>query len=104
METDPLQLLRGENWLIRRLLRRRMEGELLPRDQVHDLLTRLALSLRDAGEKLKRQCGAEPHGILADTLSSWELEINAFFDDHDQPAEDDLPNQGKPPPRKPRKK
>ena len=51
------------------------ERQLLPRDQVHAALGRLAAILRQAGETLQRQFGTEAYDILDEALVDAEREI-----------------------------
>jgi hypothetical protein len=43
-------------------------GELIPRDEIHNLFTRMGSRLRQAGETLQRKFGAESQEILNDAL------------------------------------
>lgn len=61
------------------LSRMEKEGSLLPKDAVRDSLSRLAASLRGAGEKLQRDFGADAQRTLDKVIDSWEREIERSF-------------------------
>ena len=54
--------------MIARLERRRIEGELVPRGEIHEGLAIFAAVLRQAAETLCSQFGTEARQILADAL------------------------------------
>ncbi|MCK4340259.1 MAG: hypothetical protein KAY37_00875 [Phycisphaerae bacterium] len=74
--TPMLELCREEIWRINKLKREEMESRLIPRDQVHEQLARLARLLRSAGEALEREHGPAAREILSETLEDWERELH----------------------------
>lgn len=60
---------------------RERRGNLLPRDQVHALLVRLAGLLRSAGEVLQRQFGVDAATVLEEALNDADADIDRFFAD-----------------------
>lgn len=56
-------------------------GQLLPRDQVHELLVRLAALIRGAGEALQRQFGEDARLLLEEALNDADAVIDRFIHD-----------------------
>lgn len=53
-------------------------GEWIARDQVHDALGQLSAILRNAGELLQRQFGADAHAILDEALADFDRKLESF--------------------------
>jgi hypothetical protein len=97
-----LEQFRKEQTFLSRLKRRELEGQLIPRDVIHDGLTRIASIIRGVGIALQRAktlTGAEAHQMLEDGLDDAEHEIEklcgALVADGDDPTRD--ASQGDPP-------
>lgn len=56
------------------------EGQLLPRDETHLAMARIAAILRSAGETLGRQFGSEAREILDEAMDDAEAEIARWFE------------------------
>jgi len=78
-DSPALEAYRRERAILARLDRLEREGELLPRDAVHDMLSRLAELLRDAGATFQREFGREAHAVLEEVLDGFEREIELGF-------------------------
>lgn len=75
-ENSPaLERYREEKFRLARLDRQERERELLPREQIHEQLTRLANILHTAGEAIGREYGARAQEILNDAIADWEREL-----------------------------
>lgn len=75
-QTSPaLERLREEKWKLARLDRLEREQQLVPREQIHELLGRGANLLRQAGERLQRQFGSDALEILNGALDAFSREI-----------------------------
>jgi hypothetical protein len=67
------------------------EKNLLPRADVHTGLARIASVIRQAGDTLQKQFGAEPHAVLIEALDEAEQQIENLFGDsasEEQPDSD----------------
>ena len=80
--SPALERYREERAKLAALDRLEREGQLLPRDAIHEVLTRMAAVLRSAGESLKRQFGDEAHALLDEALDDVEQDIETFFGNH----------------------
>lgn len=49
--------------------------DLLPREKVHEVFTRIGSRLRDAGEQLEREHGSEAHQVIDEALDDAEREM-----------------------------
>ncbi len=77
--TSPaLERFREERAKLARLDRLEREGQLLPRDRVHDGLARIATIIRMAGDALQRQFGPDALELLNDALDDAQREITAL--------------------------
>lgn len=76
-DSPALERYREERSQLARLDRLEREKTLLPRGDVHDGLSRLAHILRQAGETLQRQFGAEAAAVLNEALDDAGREIAA---------------------------
>ncbi|HPO15968.1 MAG TPA: hypothetical protein PLI09_21195 [Candidatus Hydrogenedentes bacterium] len=74
-----LEEFRKERTLLSKLEREMREGNLLRREEVHESLGQLAAILRNAGETLKRQFGAEAQDILNEALEEFERRVDGQF-------------------------
>ena len=82
-ENSPaLERYRDERAKLARLERLEREGKLLPRDRVHEGLSRLAVVLRQAGDVLQRQFGTEPAAVLEEALTDYEQEVSDWLNDN----------------------
>jgi hypothetical protein len=78
--TSPaLERYREERASLARLDRLERESQLLPRDQVHEALGRIAAILREAGDALQREFGANAAAILHEALDDAETQIATDF-------------------------
>jgi hypothetical protein len=67
------------------LEREQREGNLIPREEIHDGLVRLAARLRKFGETLQRQFGPEAHRLLEELLDDYQHELDRLSgDDRDR--------------------
>lgn len=81
-ENSPaLERYREEKAKLARLDRLERERNLLPRSQVHDVLTRMASLLRGAGDTLQRQFGPDALGVLHEALDDVDRELTEFLGD-----------------------
>ncbi len=76
--SPALEMYRRERAKIARLDRLEREDELLPREVVHTFLGRLAPLLRDAGESLNREFGAEALATYNTMLDDVERAIETL--------------------------
>ena len=56
------------------------QGQLLGRNEVHEMLGRVASILRGAGDMLQREFGPEAHRVLDEALDDAEREIAGQFE------------------------
>ncbi len=78
--TSPwLEKLREETARIKRLDRLERERTLLPRDEVHEGLTRMSAILRNLGETLQRHHGPAAQQLLNDALDDYQRETDTLF-------------------------
>lgn len=70
--TPWLEKYRKERALLARLERKEREGELLPREKVHEFVTELATILRGASDRLERRFGDEALVIINEALDSYD--------------------------------
>jgi len=75
-----LERYRDERAKLARLERLQKEGELLPREDVHQVLGQIATVLRSAGEILGRQFGADAQDVLNEALDDAQHEIERAFE------------------------
>lgn len=73
-----LDEFRKEQTFLARLKRRELEGQLIPRDEIHDGLTLIASILRGAGAVLQRQFGDDARIVLDEALDDAEREIRSL--------------------------
>lgn len=78
-KSPALELLRKESWRIKKLERLELEGSLVSREKIHELLAQFAGILRLAGEQLQRQYGGEALEIHHDALADCERLIERSF-------------------------
>ncbi len=71
-----LESYRKERTLLARIERREKQRQVLPLDEVHEALNRIAAILRTAGETLARVCGPEAAEILNEALENAQREID----------------------------
>ena len=86
--SPALERYREERAQLARLDRLEREGKLLPRDEVREVLARIASILRDAGDALQRQFGSAAVEILHEALDDSQREIAAFFGDGEERSQD----------------
>ncbi len=77
--SPALERYREERAAIARLDRLERERMLIPRDDVRTSLGRIATLIREAGETLQRQFGAEAAEILLEAMDDAEQEIERTF-------------------------
>lgn len=73
--SPALERYRQERATMAELDRREREGALLPREEVHETLGRIAHLLRSAGDMLRRQFGQDAADLLDEVLDDCEREI-----------------------------
>lgn len=73
--TDPDDRLKTAKARLAELELRKQQGELLDRQEVRQLLGRLAVILRGAGATLGRQYGPEAQKLLDEALADFEREV-----------------------------
>jgi len=83
--SPALERYREERAELARLDRLERQRQLLPRDLVRESLGRLAAVLRDAGDALQRQFGAEAMAIVREALETADREITRYLTDADEP-------------------
>jgi hypothetical protein len=76
--TTELEGLRRASRLLKELEYGERKKQLLPRDRVHDGLTRIASLMRDCGDSLQRRFGPDALDILNQHLDAAEAEIIAL--------------------------
>ena len=86
--SPALERYREERAQLARLDRLEREGKLLPRDEVREVLGRIASILRDAGDALQRRFGTDASDILHEALDDSQREIAAFFGDDEERSQD----------------
>jgi hypothetical protein len=79
VSSPALERYREERAALAKLDRLEREGALMPKDEARDALTRIASTIRDAGDILQRQYGAGALEILIEALDDAELEIERWF-------------------------
>ncbi len=84
--SPALERYREERAAIARLDRLERERMLIPRDDVRTSLGRIAALIREAGETLQRQFGAEAAEILLEAMDDAEQEIERTFGESADPA------------------
>lgn len=72
----------------------RKRRNVIDRNVAHDGLGRIADLLRQAGERLQRQCGADALGILEEALASAEIEIETIFGQPEDDCDGDETSDG----------
>ena len=77
-QPTAIEQLREQQAALARLKLLEHQNSLLPRDQVHDGLSRIATIIRSAGQALERIYGAEARRIIDDALDQAEEEIRAL--------------------------
>lgn len=77
--SPALERYREERAKLARLERLQKEGQLLPREAVHEALVRIAAILRSAGEILGREHGPEAQDVLNEALDDAQREIDRSF-------------------------
>ena len=77
--TPWLEKYRKERALLARLERKEREGELLPREKVHEFVTELATILRGASDRLERRFGAGALEIINEALDSYDARVERHF-------------------------
>lgn len=77
--SPALERYREERAAMARLDRLEREGELLPREDVREVLGRVASILRSAGEALQRQFGANAVEVLYEALDDAQREVDRCF-------------------------
>lgn len=84
-ESEALERLREEQYRLKRLDRLEREGELIPRDRVHDYFGRVSSILRSVGDKLQRLAhdGDDAFEIFDTGLAAAIAEIHELTE-HDQ--------------------
>jgi hypothetical protein len=83
--SPALERYREERAAIARLDRLEREGLLVPRDEIRQVLGRVATILRGAGDALQRQFGPMALEILYEALDDAEREIDRSFGESDIP-------------------
>jgi len=94
-DSPALERLRDEKARIAKLDRLLKEGALLPRAEVHGLLTRLGGILKGTGERLQRDHGAAALEILNEGLADFEHEMAAKFGEQAPAVEPEKPKRGR---------
>jgi hypothetical protein len=79
VSSPALERYREERAALAKLDRLEREGALMPKDEARDALTRIASTIRDAGDILQRQFGAGALEILTEALDDAEREIERWF-------------------------
>ena len=80
-ETSPaLELWREEKYKLARISRLEKEGDLIPRELLHETLSILAGILRKGGESIRKHFGEEALELFTEILNNVEREINSFLD------------------------
>ena len=80
--------MRKEKTLRARIERRELEGSLLQREVIRDMLQRLAGILRKADEKLEQSGNVDGATVLREALVAMEREIEHFFRDRLSDSQD----------------
>ena len=70
--SPALERFREERWRLARLDRLERERVLLPRDDVHEFVTKLAAILRGASERLERKFEYEALAIIDEALDNYD--------------------------------
>lgn len=79
-ENSPaLERYRDERAKLAKMDRLERERTLLPRDEIHEMLGRVAGIIRGAGDGLQRQYGNEAHALLDEAMDDAVNEIETFF-------------------------
>jgi hypothetical protein len=94
-DSPALERLRDEKSKIAKIDRLVKEGALLPRAEVHGLLTRLGGILKGTGERLQRDHGAAALEILNEGLADFEHEMAAKFGEQTPAVEPEKPKRGR---------
>jgi len=85
--TSPaLERWREEKYRLARLERMEREQLLLPRDLVHQGLTRMAAIFRRLGDTMQRLHGRAAHQLVDEALDDCQREIDDLFSDDDRHA------------------
>ncbi len=79
--SPALEEYRREKVKLLRLDVQEREQVLLPRDRIHEGLSRIASVLRLAGDALQRQYGPDARQIIDEALDDAQREIDLLFDD-----------------------
>ena len=86
--TPWLEKYRKERALLARLERKEREGELLPREKVHEFVTELATILRGASDRLERRFGADALEIINEALDNYDARAERHFANLEAQAEE----------------
>lgn len=79
-ENSPaLERYRDERAKLAKMDRLERERTLLPRDEIHEMLGRVAGIIRGAGDGLQRQYGSEAHALLDEAMDDAVKEIESYF-------------------------
>ena len=70
---------------IKRIRRQQLENELLPIDQLRDLMARCARHLRNAGEQLAKHHGEGARSILDKAMAAFKKELQSLPTDRYPP-------------------
>ena len=86
--SPALEEYRKERAALARLERLQREGQLLPRDEARDALSRIAGTIRAAGDTLARQFGNDALEVLVEAIDDAQAEIDKFFGENNDPERD----------------
>lgn len=79
-ESSPaLERYRDERAKLAKMDRQERERTLLPREEIHEMLGRVARIIRGAGDGLQRQYGSEAHALLDEAMDDADKEIETYF-------------------------
>ena len=78
-DSPALERYRDERAKLARLDRLEREHHLLPREDVHQTMTRIAFIIRQAGEVLNKEYGRDAAAILTDAIDDAQKEMDTKF-------------------------
>ncbi len=90
--TPALERWREEKWRLARLERQRVEQSQLPRDEIHELLGRVAGILRAMGDRLQRRFGPEAYNMLTEALDDADRHVATYFQTNRNQPDDKQPD------------
>jgi hypothetical protein len=93
--SEALERLRDAKARIALLDLQERQGALLPRADIHALMTRLGAILKGTGERLQRDHGAAALEILNEGLADFEHEMAAKFGEQTPAVEPEKPKRGR---------